>query len=224
MSIELIWDDQVDKAAFEEAGFRSFDDFWNIEQGGKTETEVKRQHLAWNGKVERQTVCLPLNGKRYFLKRTSGRAFHCVINEFEALSFIGQFGLISASTAVHCFDEESQRGFVVFKDLAGFYSLYDVQNGKLTDEQKEHLGDEKRYFPQLIEIFKKFQQSDYFYRDWLHKHIFFNPDTDEIALIDLERFLHKSRVPFFWCLPLVYGYKRKKEREKFLKTLKLKSL
>jgi len=58
----------------------------------------------------------------------------------------------------------------------------------------------------------------------MDKHIFINPETKEIGLIDLERFLPKSEVPLHWRLPFVYGYKRKKERKKLLGALRMTSL
>lgn len=81
------------------------------------------------------------------------------------------------------------------------------------------IGDVTRYFPCIAEIFKNFQKSQYCYRDWMDKHIFINPTTNQIGLIDLERFLPKSEIPFHWKFPFVYSYKRKKEHDKLLNAL-----
>ena len=222
--IEIIWDDQDNKAVFEKAGFTSFEDFWNIEKGGKIDLQVRRQHITEDGEIERQTVRVPFDGEVYYLKRTSASAYKCIKDEFYALDYTPEFGLVPPKTAAHCFDDQSQRGFILFKDMTGFYCLGDIYDKNIPQDIIEKIGDVTKYFPAIISIFKKFQKSDYFYRDWMNKHIFINPDTDEIGLIDLERFLPKSEVPFHWRLPFIYGYKRKKETKKLLKALRISSL
>jgi len=177
-----------------------------------------------SGQIERQTVKVPLNGEDYFLKRTSDRAYECIKTEFRALSYTPEFGLIPPATAAHCFDEHTQRGFILFKNMSEFYCLGEILNKVLDDEILNRIGDVTRYYPRIISIFKEFQKSNYFYRDWMDKHIFINPDTDEIGLIDLERFFPKSEAPFHWRLPFIYGYKRKKELKKLLKALRVNSI
>jgi len=217
----IIWDNQEAEFIFKTAGLHCFEDFWNIEDIGHIELQVRRRHIADDGMVERQTVLIQLDGKDYFLKRTSGRAFKSIKAEFRALSYIPEFGLVPPKTAAFCFDETTSRGFIVFKNMDGFYCLGDIFSGRLPREKLDSIGDVTRYYPRIIYIFKGFQLSDYFYRDWMDKHIFINPETDEIGLIDLERFLHKSEAPFHWRLPFFYGYKRKKERRKLLEALRL---
>ncbi len=221
----LVWENEDVRAQFENVGLSTFDAFWDIESNSDFNPEMKRKHVArQSGEIERQTVCIPFEGKNYFLKRTSARAFKCILAEYRALSLTPQFGLVAPSVAVHCFDEETQRGFIFFNDMAEFYCLGEIHDKKVSEDALAKIGDVTRFYPQIISIFKEFQKSDYFYRDWMDKHIFINPDTNQIGLIDLERFLPKSECPFHWRLPFVYGHKRKKELKKFLGALKVKSI
>lgn len=221
---ELVWDDLHEKNIFDAEGLKSFDDFWNIEDCEKIELQVQRQHIKEDGEITRQTVRVPFKDKIYFLKRTSGSAYQCIKNEYNALNFVVEFNLVPPQVSVHCFDDRTQRGFILFKDMDGFYSLHDIYNKTVSKDVLEKVGDTTKYHAKIIDIFKEFQKSQYFYRDWMAKHIFINPETDNIGLIDLERFLPRTEVPFYWSLPFIYGYKRKKEQKKLLKALQINSL
>jgi len=221
---ELIWDNKEDQVAFEAAGFTSFGHFWNIEDNENVELQVRRQHLTDDGDVERQTVRVPFNGENYFLKRTSAASYQSIINEYKGAEYAAEFGLIPPQVAVHCFDDSSKRGFILFRNMNGFYCLDNIYQKKIPAEALEKIGDGKVYHPQIIEIFNKFQKSKYFYRDWMDKHIFINPTTDQIGLIDLERFLPKSEMPFHWRLPIIHYYKRKKEQKKLARALRIDTI
>jgi hypothetical protein len=210
---------------FEAVGLSTFDDFWNIEdKSDKLEILPKRKHVASSSnEILRQTIRILLNGRNYFLKRTSGKSYSCIKTEYRALSIIPQFDLVAPHVKVYSFDDENRRGFILLHDMEGFYCLRAIHKNEISAKAAEKIGDVRRFYSPILAIFEKFQKSDYFYCDWMDKHIFINPDTSQIGLIDLERFVHKSAAPFHWRLPFIYRRKRDKERGKLLGALRMKS-
>ena len=219
--MELSWDDSAEKNILEKSGYSTFEYFWFIEDNLKNEIDIKRRHIK-NGKdILRQTVGLTINGSQYFLKRTSSDAFECIKTEYNAAEYVRALGITPPHIVMHAFDDENRKGMILYKARENFICLHDIQKGNLPEKNMDLQENVKKFYPELIRIFRSFQKSGYFYRDWMAKHIFINPETGEIGLIDLERFFPVNKAPLFWRLPLIYKYKRGKELKKFLSALKI---
>jgi hypothetical protein len=65
----------------------------------------------------------------------------------------------------------------------------------------------------------KIHASDYFYPDWHAKHLFLRKGSEEIVLIDLERFVHLKKCPKYYRYPIVKYYVRLREWEKLRNAL-----
>jgi hypothetical protein len=172
--------------------------------------------------MERSTRKLKIRGKKYFLKRFSGNAFSNLINEFEALRLLGKFNFEHAEAAAYAFDSKNRKGFILFKNLDGFYSMDDIFNKKTDFEiQKWFKKNQESIYRKLILQFRHFQQSPFFYPDWFSKHIFINPENKALALIDLERFLPISKCPIYYKFKFVRRRKRRIEKKNLAEALKL---
>ena len=59
----------------------------------------------------------------------------------------------------------------------------------------------------------------YYFPDWHAKHIFIKKDSDEIALIDLERFLPLGKWPWYFSLWIVFYFRKLKVWRKLRRSL-----
>ncbi|UDQ98634.1 hypothetical protein AAEX28_00770 [Lentisphaerota bacterium WC36G] len=202
---------------------KNFTDFWNIEANKFAKDmgiEVKRSHKVRGGNtILRETCMLKLDGEKYFLKRSTGKSFSAVKNELTAREILPQFDLTSSQFSAHAIDESGKQAFILMKDLSDYISLYDLHEMRKNDEKYQQIFDE--FAEKLIISFKEIQQTQYFYRDWFVKHLFYNPTNKLIAVIDLERFYSVKQLPFYYFLSAVRNYKRKKEQQVLAKSLQI---
>lgn len=218
----VTWSAEFDKNRFNEAGIKDFDSFWFLEESGATaDYKSVRQHInRKNGEIKRQTTIIRINGIRYFVKRASGKSYQCVVNEFEALKILPGFGLDAAKLLAYGFDEEKQRAFLVFKNLTGYYSFEDlIKNSAPPEAIAEFKARKRDILKKLVAAVKKIHASDYFYPDWLAKHLFLRKGTDEIVLIDLERFVHLDKCPKYYRYPMMKYLVRLREWKKLKNAL-----
>lgn len=225
MNIDVQWTCSETQKIFKNEDIFSFTKFWKIEKQSLKEmkTECVRQHKArYSQKMERSTRELAIRGKKYFLKRFAGNAFPNIINEFEALRLVEKFNFQHAEAAAYAFDSKNKKGFILLKNLDGFYSLDDIFKKK-TDINIQNSFENKKenIYRKIIMQFRHFQQYPFFYPDWFAKHIFINPENKAVALIDLERFIPISKCPVYYKFKFVRRRKRRKEKQNLAEALKL---
>ncbi len=216
---EMIFSNDTEKTILSEVGLKQFNDFFLFNPSdSKLTNEDKRVHKnKKTGDISRSTIRIEINNKNYFLKRTVRQSYYCIQNEYKALEYIVKFNLIPANIVVRGFDDIKREGFILFKELDDFISLYDIFNNKVSKEVKIEFKEKKtEIFNKLEKIFINFQNSQFFYRDWMDKHIFINLKNLSINLIDLERFIHKNKLPLKCRIfPFLQKRLRKKEQKKF---------
>jgi len=208
-----------EKILLERERFKDFNDFFLFDLNkSNLENSPKRIHKnKKTGAINRSTICIIINNTNYFLKRTANKSYNCIKNEFKALEYIKEFNLIPAQVAASGFDDKKQEGFILFKELNNYFSLFDIFNNKTSNEvQNDFINKKDVILNNLNDVFKKFQASQYYYRDWMDKHIFINFENCDILLIDLERFLPQHKLPIkYKVFPFLKKRLRKKERLKF---------
>ena len=223
MGSDIIFTKNADRGAIEAIGLNDFEAFWNIELtlGDAGGIESKRTHK--NGKeILRDTCKIEIGGRRYFLKRSCGASFKAVLYELEARKVLPEFGLTSSGFSVYGLDSSSRRAFILLDDMPGFISYEQYLYKNASEGQLAAFEERLDLFMNTVfSAFNKFLKSAYMYRDWDRNHLFFNPETGEVGLIDLERFMHISCFPLYYRIPLVKKYKRKKEVKKLASALGL---
>ena len=220
---EVFFTSKADKQLLSKYNLITFNDFWNIENSKFASNfgiETKRSHKVRGGDtVLRETCQLNINGETFFLKRSSGKSLNSVKNELNARKILPNFNLSSSDYAAYAINKKTKTAFILMKNLDNFIPCPKLL--KLKNENEEYNQYFKDFSQHLINSFSQIQQSDYFYRDWFVKHLFYNPKTKKIAVIDLERFYALKDLPFYYCLKTIKNYKRKKERMILAKTLKI---
>ncbi len=216
-SSAVIWSAESDKQRFYDAGIAGFDSFWFLEESGAAaEYKSLRQHVnRKTGEIRRQTTILRINGIQYFIKRACGKSYQCIANEYEALKILPEFGLDTAKLLAYGFDDRNQRAFLVFKNLTGYYSFENLVNNNAPPESIAEFKARKRdILRKLVCAVQKIHAADYFYPDWQAKHLFLRKGSEEIVLIDLDRFLPLEKCPKYYRYPMVKYYVRFREWEK----------
>lgn len=219
---DVIWLGENDKQRFNEVGIRDFESLWFLEESGAAaEYKSVRKHMnRKNGEIKRQTTIIRINGIRYFIKRASGKSYNCLVNEFEALKILPDFGLNTAKLLVYGFDALNRRAFLVYKNLTGYYSFEDLLGNNAPPDAIAEFKTRKRdILKKLVGAVQRIQSSDYYYPDWRAKHIFMRKGVDEIVLIDLKRFLHLDKCPNYYRYPIVKYYVRLREWKKLSNAL-----
>jgi hypothetical protein len=223
-NIGVTWLDDEAERLFAEAGLAEFADLSNAERLLPGEqVRIMREHRdkRGGGDVDRRVARLNLSGEVFYLKRSSGAAYQNIKNEFEALKVLPRFGLIPSTLAAHAFDDERETGFIILRDLKEFNSINDILLGKASPEAAADFVDRKEFLlAKVAEIIKEVHAAGYVYPDWFGKHIFVKRGSDDIALIDLERFRPLSACPWYFGFPVTSWFVRKKIARKLRRSLK----
>ncbi|OGV51431.1 MAG: hypothetical protein A2X49_16905 [Lentisphaerae bacterium GWF2_52_8] len=221
--IAVQWNCAKSKDLFARLGIKSFEDFWLIEDKesqGISIDGIRRHKGRFSRQLQRHTSRICLSSGEFFLKRASGASYKSISRELSASLITPQFGLEPPPIAGYASDPSSLRGFVLFKKLESFHAIQELLRGAAPQEILEKFGRSKNcIYERIFTVFQKVQNSAYYYPDWRDKHIFWNPDSDSLALIDLERFHHLSERPAYARLPLLLRMARKKEQKTLAKAL-----
>ena len=200
---EIVWNNLEAKALFAAHGAAGFDAFWGLESSETIKLDARREHKErGGGAVCRSTRQVVLDGQRFFLKKASGAAYRRVVFEFEASAVIPAFGLTPAPIAAYCLSPVTRQAFILFEALAGFDAVLDLVRGDVPVEAKRSFEARKAELLIRLEgIVALTVGRGYFYPDWRGKHLFVERGGDRLALIDLERFLPKNSLPWYFRLP-----------------------
>ncbi len=214
---DVRWASEFDKERFQEAGLYDFDSFWNLEQSGASVEykPVKQHYDRKTGRMKRQTTIVRLNRIRYYLKRASGDSYKFLKNEFDTLRILPEFGFDTAKLLAYSLDDEKRRGFLIYKSLSGYNSLAEL-NGLLAPPEaiasfKVH---KKEVMRRIASSVQTIHDANYFYPDWNASHIFVRKGSSEVVLIDLERFVHLKKCPWYYKYKVIRNYIRMKEWKK----------
>ncbi len=219
---DVRWSSEFDRDRFSEAGLASFEELWNLEESGaRAEYKPVKRHVdRKTGKVKRQTTIVRVNKIKYYMKRASGESYKSITSEFEALKILPDFGLCTARLLAYGFDEPDKRAFLIFKSLSGYHSLEDLVNRKAPPEVIAGFQVHKKEILKTIaSAIHRIHKANYFYPDWIANHIFIRKGTSEVVLIDLARFCHLSRCPWYYRYRVVRNFVRSQEWKKLKRAL-----
>ena len=210
---QIVWNNLEAKALFAAHGAAGFDAFWNLESSDAIQLDARREHKARRGgAVSRSTRQVELDGKRFFLKKAFGDVYRRVVYEFEANAVITAFGLTPAPIAAHCLSPATKQAFILFESLEGFDAVLDLVRGDAPAEAVARFESRKagllRRFEEIVGLTVN---RGYFYPDWRGKHLFIERGGDRLALIDLERFLPKNSLPWYFRLPFYAELRQRAE-------------
>jgi hypothetical protein len=216
------WNNKKAEQKFAKISLKNFSDFWDLEKNHPAmQLKSMRKHInKQTGVINRQMTKVTVNDEIFYLKRAQGVSYECIINEYEAARQLPAFGLRSADLDMYAFDDQARRGFLLYGNLKNFYSLSDLISRNAPAEVIDFFMSRRHeYFSRISGIIRKVHKAGYYFPDWVAWHIFIKKDSDEIALIDLERFLPLKKWPWYVRFPIIFYCKRLKVWEKLLCSL-----
>ena len=224
--MNINWKNDKAKKLFEKVKLDNFADFWDIEAGDhQLKLVTMREHSnRQTKKVDRKMLQISFGDEIYYMKRASENAFQNIINEFNAINKLPDFGLKPSEIAGWSFDEKEKKGFIILEDLKGFFSIKQLIRGKTPPENlDDFIARKDKIFEKIAKTIKNIYKNNYTYPDWFAKHIYIKKGSEEIALIDLERFLPLNKCPWYFGLPIISFFIRKKIYRKLIISLERES-
>ncbi|WP_198012241.1 lipopolysaccharide kinase InaA family protein [Desulfosarcina sp. BuS5] len=220
--VKINWHNKKAEQKFAKISLKDFSDFWDLEKN-KPAMQLKsmRKHIdKKTNDINRQMTRITVNDEIFYLKQAQGVSYESIINEYEAARHILNFGLRSADLDMHAFDDQARRGFLLYANLKNFYSLSNLISRNAPTEVIDFFMSRRHdYFLRISGIIRKVHKAGYYFPDWVAWHIFIKKDSDEIALIDLERFLPLKKWPWYFRVPIIFYFKRIKVWKKLLCSL-----
>lgn len=223
----VTWNDKSAEELF--ANF-SVDDFISfdkdlsedLKKSSGIETAVMREHADKNtGSINRRVTKIDIGGRRFFLKKAEGSAFEGIQNEFDAINILPDFALLSAPIAGYMLDPEIKKGFLLLKNLDGFYSIQELITGRAPqDAIEDFIARKEELLSSVISKMEKIHKAKYSYPDLFAKHVYIKKGSDDIAFIDLDRFRPLDKCPWYFDFPVSAFFVRAKCWKKFKRSLR----
>ena len=216
------WKDKIAEKIFAEAGISDISHLPEMDKNSNIDIHSMRKHLnKETGEVDRQMTKITIGNNVYFLKQAFRQSFINIVNEFAAINILREFDLTPPDIAAYSLDDKQQKGFILLKDLKGFYSLKDlINNIAPQDEIDDFLNRKEEILKAVAERIRKVHQERYAYPDWFAKHLYIKKGSDEIALIDLERFRPLDKCPWYFGFPITSLFVKRKAWRKLRRSLK----
>ena len=227
----IIWNDQSAETLF--ADF-SVDDFMTFEKeissdkknSSGIETAIMREHADKStGMINRRVTRIEIGGRRFFLKKAEGSSFEGIKNEFDAINLLPKFDLLSAPIAAYMLDPTEKKGFLLLKNLDGFYSIQELVTGRAPQDAVDDFIERKEeLLSMVIAKMNKVHSAKYSYPDLFAKHVYIKKGSDDIVFIDLDRFRPLNKCPWYFGFPISSLFVRAKCWRKFKRSLRSESL
>ena len=211
--MNIDWQNSRDKDIFAKAELINFADFIYVEQrASKVNLLSMRDHRdKKSGKIDRQMTRITIDNNIYYMKRAYCNSFKNVKNEYEAIKVLPKFGLKPAEIVAYAFNESEKKGFIILKDLTGFYSISEIIKGNTPDDTlNDFISRKDEILQRTAKIIRDIHKKGYVYPDWFAKHIYIKKGCDEIVLIDLERFLPIDKCPWYFSFPVTSFFVKQK--------------
>jgi len=223
----IIWKDKDAEKIFSHFSVDDFLDFSKQtskelqERTGLTTTIMREHADKTTGETNRRMTKININKNVFFLKKARGTAFPNIKNEFEAINTLHKFDLLSSDIAAYLLDEEKKEGFVLLKELSGYYSIKELITDCAPKEAiEDFLNRKEKVLNQIAEKMRIVHKKGYSYPDLFAKHVYIKKDSEDIVLIDLERFRPLSRCPWYFAFPISSIFVKNKCWKKFKRSLK----
>lgn len=209
----IIWKNTELKQIFTDIGITVPADFINIEskENCLNLKQMRDHHDKSTGKITRRMTSLSVAGKVFFLKRAFGNALANIQNELEAIKMLPEFDLIPCGVAAHWFNDVSKEGFLLLENLDNFYSIKDIIKKLAPEDLQIYFAkNQENILRKVAEKIRKVHEKGFIYPDWFAKHLYIKKGSEEIALIDLERFRKIDNCPWYFSFPITSNFVKRK--------------
>jgi len=224
----LNWNAPETERIFVDAGIADYDAFMALsaDSVGTLEYQPMGDHKdKGTGRVLRSVARISLGGRVFYLKRAWPGAFDNIAAEFAAINKLPDFGLRPPRLTAWRLDADSGEGFILLDELDGFHALSDILRGKAPRGAVADFESRKGWVLEAISgAARRIRDGGYAYPDFVAKHIFIKPGSEELALIDLERFRPLDEFPWYFSFPVLSYFTGRKIRAKLLRSLESESL
>lgn len=220
---KIIWKDKEARNLFLESGFAKLADFLDLEfENKKVDVQSMREHKdKETGEVNRKMTRIKIGEQVYYLKKACKNAFINIVNEFDAIDILPEFDLIPPQVSAYSIDEEDQEGFIILKELKGYYSIKEIIDGQASEKATEDfIARKEDILNKIAAIIRGVHKKGYAYPDWFAKHIYIMEGSEGIVLIDLERFRPLKDCPWYFGFPVTSIFVKKKFWRKLRKSLR----
>ena len=222
----IIWNDKNTEKLFAGLTLDDFlafsDDHSESQLPVKIKTTIMREHSdKKTGEVNRRMTRVEVAGSIFFLKKARGRAFVNIKNEYEAINVLPDFNFSAPEILAYSMDEEKLQGFVLLKELSGYYSIQELITGYASESAvSDFIARKEEILTGVAERMRVVHQSGYTYPDLFAKHIYIKQGSDDIVLIDLERFRPLNKCPWYFGFPVSSYFVKQKCWKKCRRSLK----
>ena len=216
------WSDADAEKMFADAGIAGHVAFMALssDSGSLAYQSMGEHKDKKTGEVLRSVARIDLSGRRFFLKRAWAGAFDNISAELAAINKLPEFGLTPPRLVAWRLDYDRSEGFILLDELKGFHALIDILRGKAPREAEEDLDSRKeRVLEAIGAAARRIRDGGYAYPDLVAKHIFLKPGSDDLALIDLERFRPLSAFPWYFRFPVLSYFTSRKMGKKLVRSL-----
>ncbi len=222
----IIWNDKQSENLFSDFTVDTFMTFAkeapaDLKKSTGINTAIMREHTDKNsGEINRRVTKIEIENHVFFLKKAAGAAFEGIKNEFEAINILPEFDIKSASIVSYMLDEESLEGFLLLKELTGYFSIQELITGKASREAVNDFIERKEAILSVVaERMKQVHSAKYTYPDLFAKHVYIKQGSDDIVMIDLDRFRPLCKCPWYFSFPISSSFVKKKCWKKFKRSL-----
>jgi len=224
---KITWKDGEAQKLFLESGFAKFADFLNLKtEDNNVKLQSMREHFDKStGEVNRKMTRIQIGEQVYYLKKACKEAFINIVNEFDAIDILPEFDLIPPQVSAYSIDEEDQEGFIILKELKGYYSIKEIIEGNASKQAiEDFISRKEEILKKIADIIRGVHKKGYAYPDWFAKHIYIQEGSEGIVLIDLERFRPLKNCPWYFGFPITSTFVKKKFWRKLRRSLKSEML
>ncbi len=226
-SSTIIWNDKKAEKLFSDFTVETFMSFaketpLDLEKRTGIETTIMREHADKNsGEINRRVTKIEIADNIFFLKKAEGVAFEGIRNEFEAINVLPEFNIKPPEVVAYMIDEENRAAFLLLKELSGYCSIRELITGKAPKVAVADFIERKEaILTQLADIMKQVHSAKYTYPDLFAKHVYIKQGSDDIVMIDLDRFRPMDKCPWYFDFPILSSFVKAKCWKKFKRSLR----
>ena len=225
-SATIVWNDAKSEKLFSDFDVETFMTFAKEapallkERTGITTTIMREHADKKSGKINRRVTKIEIAEKVFFLKKAGGVAYEGIKNEFEAINILPDFNIKPAEVVAYMLDGENLQGFLLLKELTDYYSIQELITAKAPREAVEDFIERKEeILMQVSDKMNKVHAAKYSYPDLFAKHIYIKQGSDDIVMIDLDRFRPLDKCPWYFGFPISSSLVKAKCWKKFKRSL-----
>lgn len=209
----VIWNSEFTRKTFHDLGLTDASKFWKLKEGDLDGTfSLVKEKSSCGGKNFYSTVYLKINKSKYRLKRASGKYFQKLLDEQKVIKHLPDLYITPPIVIAYSIDDKNKQCFILFKYPPGFIVLknlleYNLHPTIIADFEVR----KKDVMKKISKAMHKMHYSNYYYPYWYADHIMVKNQSDEIAIIDLEDFVHVKQCPWYYRLEICSWFVRQRQ-------------